>query len=115
MKYTGGCHCGKVRYEVEITLDNAIECNCSICSKKGWTLAFTPKENFKLIQGKENLTDYQFNKHLIHHYFCKTCGISSFAIGKGNDGTEMSAINIRCLDHIELEKIPITKVDGKNL
>lgn len=114
MKYTGGCHCKKVRYEAEIDIDNAMECNCSICSKKGWLLVFIPADKFKLISGKENLTDYQFNKKVVHHYFCKTCGIQSFGAGVGPDGKEMRAINIRCLDNIDLEKIKIVKYDGKN-
>jgi hypothetical protein len=115
MKYTGGCHCKKVRYEVEMEIKNAISCNCSICQKRGSLLAFVPEEKFKLLSGKDSLKDYQFNKHIIHHYFCATCGILSFATGKGPDGVQTRAINIRCLDDIDLEKIPITMFNGRDM
>lgn len=115
MKYTGGCHCEKVRFEVEMDFKEVISCNCSICSKKGSLLAFAPDENFKLLSGEGNLTDYQFNKRVIHHYFCSTCGVSVFGKGTGPDGKVMRAINVRCLDNVDFEKLPVTKVDGKNL
>ena len=114
MKYSGGCHCGKVRYDVEMTIDKVISCNCSICSKKGHLLAFAPTENFKLLSGEGATTDYQFNKMRIHHLFCSTCGIASFGTGKGPDGKEMRSINVRCLDGIDLSKIPVQHYDGKS-
>lgn len=114
MKHTGGCHCGKVRYEVDVDLKSVISCNCSICSKKGTLLAFTPADQFTLLSGKENLTDYQFNQKVIHHYFCNACGVTSFALGAMPDGTKIAAINARCLDNIELKSLNIQEVDGKN-
>lgn len=81
-KYTGGCHCGKVAYEVSANLDNVISCNCSICQKRGLLLTFVPPEQFVLQKGDEKaLTDYQFNKKVIHHMFCPECGVESFATG----------------------------------
>jgi len=115
MKYTGGCHCGKVRFEVEMDLKEVASCNCSICSKKGSLLAFVPSESFKLLSGEGDLKDYQFNKRVIHHYFCSTCGVSSFSKGIGPDGKEMQAINVRCLDNVDFEKLPVTRFDGKSL
>jgi hypothetical protein len=112
MQYSGGCHCGAVRYEVDMTIENVLSCNCSICSKKGTLLAFTPAENFKLIKGEEFLSDYQFNKKVIHHYFCKNCGIGSFAAGSMPDGSPMRAINVRCLDNIDIHSFPEIKHDG---
>ena len=113
-KHTGGCHCGKVRYEVTTKLDKLMSCNCSICSKKGSLLTFAPADAFTLKSGADDLGDYQFNKHVIHHLFCKTCGIASFARGKGPDGKEMVAINARCLDDVDLKSIPTTEFDGKS-
>lgn len=115
MKYSGGCHCGQVRFEVEMTIENVISCNCSICSKKGHLLAFTTAKNFTLLQGEEALSDYQFNKKQIHHLFCKHCGIGSFGRGTTPDGKEMCAINVRCLDNVDFTQFPVVNVDGKSL
>jgi hypothetical protein len=114
MKHTGGCHCGKVRYEVEMEIGKVINCNCTICSKKGNLLSFVPATAFKLLSGESELSDYQFNKHIVHHLFCRNCGIGSFAKGKGPDGTEMRAINVRCLDGVDLEKLDLMPYDGRS-
>jgi hypothetical protein len=114
-KYAGGCHCGAIRYEVATTLDKVISCNCSICSKRGTLLAFAPTASFDLKSGDDTLSDYQFNKHIIHHHFCATCGVASFARGRGPDGAEMVAINVRCLDGIDLDTLSIHKFDGASL
>ena len=112
MKHTGGCHCGKVRYEVDMNVENAISCNCSICSKRGSLLDFVPDSQFKLLSGENNLTDYLFNKKVIHHLFCKDCGILSFGRGAAPDGTKMVAVNIRTIDGFDLKKIKIQEYDG---
>jgi hypothetical protein len=112
--YTGGCHCGKVRFEVTADMNRAISCNCSICSKKGYLLNFVPADAFKLSSGDDGLTDYQFNKKKIHHLFCSTCGIQSFARGTGPDGQKTYAVNVRCLDDMDLSKLTVTEFDGKS-
>lgn len=111
----GGCHCGAVRFHVDIDLQQpAITCNCSICSRGGTVLSFVPATQFTLEQGDANLTDYQFNKNVVHHMFCKTCGIKPF--GRGNmNGTEIVAINVRCIDDIDLAQVPTKPFDGKIL
>jgi hypothetical protein len=112
--YTGGCQCGKVRYEVSLDLGNeVIACNCSRCQRLGWLIAFAPKQNFKLMSGEGATTEYQFNKHAIHHLFCSTCGIQSYSHGKRPDGAEMVAINARCLDGVEPETLKIKHVNGR--
>lgn len=114
--YTGGCHCGKVRFEVKADLSgDVIACNCSICAKSGYLLAFAPAEQLKLLSGEDALTDYQFNKKMVHHLFCSTCGVRSFGRGKGPDGKEMVAINVRCLDGVDPASLKIKPVDGKSL
>lgn len=115
MKHTGGCHCGKVRYEVEMNIEKAISCNCSICMKKGSLLDFAPEAKFKLLAGEGELVDYQFNKKKIHHFFCKNCGVSSFSKAAAPDGTKMVAINIRCLEDVDLSKLKINEYNGKAL
>ncbi|APR83359.1 Gfa-like protein [Minicystis rosea] len=112
--YTGGCHCGKVRFEVETEVSSVIACNCSICQKTGTLLTFVPVDKFKLLSGEDSLADYQFNKHVIHHLFCTTCGIRSFAKGKRPDGAEMRAINVRALDGVELDKLSVQHFDGRS-
>src|SRR5262249_43928156 len=70
--YEGSCHCGAVRYEVTMAPpEKAFACNCSICSRAGWLLAFVPEETFRLVSGESALEDYQFGKKHIHHYFCR--------------------------------------------
>ncbi|HET7500460.1 MAG TPA: GFA family protein [Kofleriaceae bacterium] len=114
--YTGSCHCGAVRYTVELDLSQPVmSCNCSMCGRAGTLLAFAPIGKFKLEQGSESLTDYQFHKHVIHHMFCKVCGIKSFARGTGRDGSEMAAINVRCLEGVDPTKLTIQQVDGRSL
>ena len=114
-KYTGGCHCGSVRYEVTMALGEVLQCNCSICSKTGSLLAFAPADQFRLISGADRLTDYQFGRKRIHHLFCATCGIRSFARGTGPDGKEVRAVNVRCLDDIDVAALQIRHFDGKSL
>ncbi len=113
--YEGGCHCGKVRYEVKLDLSQpTIACNCSICQKTGTMLSFVPVDSFTLKSGEKDLTNYQFNKKVIHHLFCSTCGVRSFARGTGPDGREMRAINVRCLDGVNLEQLKVMNYDGRS-
>jgi hypothetical protein len=113
--YVGGCHCGKVRYEVRMALDEVAECNCSICSKTGTRLAFVAPEQFRLIAGGDQLTDYQFASKRIHHLFCRVCGIRSFARGTVPGGSEMVAINVRCLEGVDVSALPVRHFDGRSL
>jgi hypothetical protein len=113
--YDGSCHCGSVRYEVTTDLAQVIACNCSLCSRAGYLLTFVPAAQFKLLQGEESLQDYRFNTHKIEHLFCKNCGVRSFARGKRPDGTEMRAVNVRCLADVDLDTLAITKANGKAL
>ncbi len=113
---TGGCHCGRVRFEVTADLSQILACNCSICTKRGLLLTFVKPENFALRAGEEDeLVDYQFNRHVIHHLFCPVCGVESYARGRLPDGAEMVAVNVRCLDHIELDSLALTPFDGLSL
>ena len=115
-QYEGSCHCGKVRYGVKADLSGElISCNCSICGRTGTVLTFVPASQFVLKQGQDALTDYQFNKKHIHHVFCSTCGVRSFAHGKGPDGSEMFAINARCLEGVDVSQLKIKNFDGAKL
>lgn len=111
---TGGCHCGAVRFEAEADPRQAMECNCSHCQRKGFILTFTPAEKFHLLSGADKLTEYRFNKHAIAHRFCSVCGVQAFGMGTAPDGTETAAINLRCIDDIDLATLSPQKVDGKS-
>ncbi len=112
--YTGGCHCGKVRYEVTTDLAKVISCNCSRCSKSGMLLTFAPADQFKLLSGKDDLSEYRFNTGKIRHLFCRACGIESVATGEGPGGAEMAAINVRCLDGVDVGSLALTPFNGKD-
>ncbi len=113
--YTGGCQCGNVRYEVQMEINKVISCNCSRCGKLGSLLAAAPAADFKLISGADDVTIFQFNKHVINHPFCATCGIQSYASGKGKDGQDMVMINVRCLDVVDPDSFEVMKWDGRSM
>jgi hypothetical protein len=113
-EHSGGCHCGKVRYTVTTDMAQVMSCNCSICQKRGHWLTFVPEDQFELLSGEDDLTDYQFYKRKIHHLFCKTCGIESFARGSMPDGRKMIAVNVRCLDDVDLSALTPKEVNGRS-
>jgi len=113
--YTGGCHCGEVRYETTTDLSMVVSCNCSICTKRGALWTFVKPEQFALRSGEDDLADYRFYKKVIHHLFCSVCGIESFARGRGPDGSETVAINVRCLDGVDVTTLTPTPFDGRKL
>ena len=114
--YSGSCHCQAVRYEAKLDLEKpVIGCNCSICGRSGSLLAFISPSDFTLLSGADLLVDYQFNKHVIHHVFCRVCGIKPFARGRSADGGEMIAINTRCLDDVDVGTLSVKQFDGKSL
>jgi hypothetical protein len=112
--FSGGCHCGLVRFDVTADLSRVIACNCSICTKRGALWTFVPPEQFALRAGADELVDYQFNKRVIHHLFCRRCGVGSFSRGHQPGGGEMIAINVRCLDGIEPASLSPAPFDGKS-
>jgi hypothetical protein len=114
MKYNGSCHCGKVAFEVEGELSSAMACNCSICQRKGSLLWFVPRSSFTLLSPDESASTYLFNKHLIRHRFCPNCGIHPYAEGTDPKGNAMAAVNVRCLENIELDKVQVTHFDGRS-
>ena len=113
LKHSGGCHCGKVRFEVLAPTEiEASECNCSICGMTGFLHLIVPKSQFTLLHGSEFLTAYTFNTGVAQHLFCKVCGIKSFYVPRSNpDGY---SVNVRCLDATTITNIKITMFDGRN-
>jgi hypothetical protein len=91
MKYKGSCHCGKVAIEVEGELNGAMACNCSMCSRKGSLLWFVPRDKLRVLTAEEEIATYTFNKHVIKHRFCPTCGIHPYGEGIDPKGNRMAA------------------------
>lgn len=114
-QHTGSCHCGAVKFEITAEIEGLMECNCSICSRAGWRLAFVPEGAFVLVQGEDALQDYQFGKHHTHHLFCRSCGIRSFSWGRGEDDAKMYAVNVRCLEGFDHGELPVQHFDGAAL
>jgi hypothetical protein len=113
--YTGGCHCGQVRYDFTTDLAQVMECNCSICTKRGALWTFVPADKFALRAGEDVLADYQFGKRTLHHLFCPQCGVGSFSRGKAPDGKEVVAVNVRCLDDVDIKALKTTPFDGRSM
>jgi hypothetical protein len=111
--YQGSCHCGQVRFEVDGELTSAMDCNCSICQRKGSLLWFVPRPQLRLLTPPEALRSYTFNQHAIQHQFCPTCGIHPFGEGTDPKGNAMAAINVRCLEEVDVYAIPVHHYDGR--
>jgi hypothetical protein len=108
----GGCHCGRVRFRVTANLDCVTECNCSICTKKGFLHLIVPPEQFQLLSGREDLTTYEFNTRTAKHTFCKHCGIHPFYVPRSDP--DKIDVNLRCIDDIDVAAISPKSFDGKN-
>lgn len=117
--YTGGCHCGRVRFEADLDLDaGTSKCNCSICTKARWWGATTPPQGFRLLAGEADLSQYQFGERKAHHLFCRHCGVRSYV---WSDVEEMGGVyynvNLLCLDDVDLDELlaaPLSYQDGHN-
>jgi len=115
MKYKGSCHCGQVVFEVEGELEQVTDCNCSICSRMGSLHWFLPREKVVLQTPEVQLASYSFGERSIQHHFCPTCGIHPFGEGVDPKGNRMAAINVRCLEGIDLPAIPVNHFNGRVL
>ncbi|MES1982459.1 MAG: GFA family protein [Pseudomonadota bacterium] len=113
MKYQGNCHCGQIAFEVEGEISEVTSCNCSICQRKGALMWFVPRQAMTLLTPQEKMSTYTFNKHLIQHRFCPTCGIHPFGEGATPSGETMAAINVRCLENIDLSALKIKQFNGR--
>ncbi|MDA0705622.1 MAG: GFA family protein [Proteobacteria bacterium] len=109
----GGCHCGKVRFEVEAAADiEADQCNCSICRMSGYPHLIVAKRDFRLRSGEEQLQTYQFGSRVARHYFCRDCGIKSFYVPRSHpDGI---SVNVNCLDREGVRSLRVVPFDGEN-
>jgi hypothetical protein len=111
--YQGSCHCGQIAFTVDGVLTGAMDCNCSLCQRKGALLWFVPRAQLHLQTPAEAMRTYTFHKHVIQHHFCPTCGIHPFGEATGPDGVRMAAVNIRCLEGVDLAALLVHHYDGR--
>ena len=111
--YQGSCHCGSVRFSTELDLDEAIVCDCSICTRKGSIVVKVEEPDFELMTPLDDLSVYTFNKHIARHYFCPTCGIHTF--NRPRTAPDLWAVNIRCLADVDIASVEPRPVSGSKL
>jgi hypothetical protein len=111
--HAGGCHCGRVRFEVTAPARlEVLDCNCSVCSKFGYLHLIVQADRFVLVSGRDDLTTYTFNAGVAKHTFCSHCGVKSFYIPRSHpDGV---SVNARCIDSGTVESMSVTPFDGRN-
>lgn len=110
--YQGGCHCGQVRFEVRAQLEGVLECNCSICKKKGFLHWIVPKTAFSLVTDEDALQDYRFNTGVARHLFCKRCGVHAYYVPRSDP--DKIDVNVRCLEGVDLATLSVQPFDGQN-
>lgn len=109
---TGGCHCGRIVFEVEGRPDRVVVCSCSICARKGYLHWIVPRSRFRLQRGEEELETYRFNTGVARHHFCRVCGVAPFYVPRSHP--DAIDVNVRCLDGIEPDALEIDCFDGRN-
>lgn len=123
-KYKGSCHCGKVRFEIEAEIDHVRVCDCSVCRMRGALNYRVDKEDLTLLTPWEDLILYQWGSKTAKDYFCPTCGILPFRrpadptseeIQQGAKLFDGWAINVRCLEEVDLDSIPKKKIYGSRM
>lgn len=112
-RFEGSCHCGRVRFEAELDPDDAVECDCSICAKKGVIIGRVTEAQFRLLTPLDRLSLYQFNKRIAKHYFCPICGIQTFA--RPRTAPDLWAVNLRCLHDLDPAALKPRQVKGSSL
>lgn len=110
---SGGCHCGRVRYEIAIPHRIIVHrCNCSICRKAAYLHLIVPKDRFRLLNGAQDLVDYQFHTGVAHHLFCRQCGIKSYYVPRSHP--ESFSVNLNCVEVPPGIDVTIEDFDGSN-
>jgi len=111
--YTGSCHCEKVSFEVDMDLDHVRVCDCSLCRKRGALNHRVADADFRMTSSLDDMTLYQWHTGVARDYFCPVCGILPFR--RPRTAPELWTINVRCLDGVDLDSIPIDHVFGSRL
>ncbi len=122
--YSGACHCGRVRFEVELDLDHVRACDCSICRRRGALIHRVPEERLRILTPLDDLTLYQWHTRTAEDWFCPTCGILPFRRPRHRTPEEIASgmpeftgwgVNVRCLEDVDLEAIPVRRIHGSRL
>ena len=111
--HQGGCHCGRVRIEVLAPPDlDLLQCNCSMCDRSGFLHLIVTADEFRLLSGADDLTEYSFGTRTAKHRFCRHCGVKSFYVPRSHpDGF---SVNARCLDPSTIKSTTVRPYDGRN-
>ncbi|HEY1091300.1 MAG TPA: GFA family protein [Burkholderiaceae bacterium] len=116
MVHQGSCHCGRIKFEVEGEIGPSVmSCNCSMCQRKGILMWFVPRAALRLLTPEADAATYLFNQHKIKHRFCTNCGIHPFGEGPSPAGEAMAAVNVRCIEGIDLQALEVKHFDGRAL
>ncbi len=110
-RYQGGCHCGRVRFEIDVEIGTVLDCNCSICAKKGFLHLIVDPSQVRMLSPADAVSLYQFNTKTAKHYFCPVCGISPYYIPRSHP--DKIDVNVRCLEGVELESLTIVPFNGR--
>jgi len=110
--YAGGCHCGRVRFEVTTDLGRVSECNCSICARKGYLHLIVPRDCFRLLAGERELATYRFGTMTAEHHFCRHCGVAGFYVPRSHP--DRIDVNVRCLDQVDPTGLDVRPFDGRH-
>ena len=110
-RYQGGCHCGRVRFEIDVEIGTVLDCNCSICAKKGFLHLIVDPSQVRMLSPADAVSLYQFNTKTAKHYFCPVCGISAYYIPRSHP--DKIDVNVRCLEGVALESLTIVPFNGR--
>jgi hypothetical protein len=114
-QHTGGCHCGAIRFEVEIDASKGAMCNCSICTKLGAVGAIVKPAAFRLVSGEAEMSTYEWGGRISQRKFCKHCGVYCFAYGHMDVlGGDYVSINLNSLDDFDRGRVKIGYWDGRH-
>jgi hypothetical protein len=111
--YAGSCHCGAVRFEIDVEITDLYTCDCSLCRKRNALMTSVPEARFRLLQGADTLTLYQWNTRIARHYFCSVCGVYPFHRKRATP--DHYAINVQCLQGFDPGGFTVRRAEGRTM
>lgn len=113
--YHGQCHCGRIAWEVDGDIPRVVECNCSLCRRRGHLMWFVARSDVRLLTPEADIATYTFGSATVRHQFCAHCGCGTFGAATDPAGVERLAINVRCLDGVDLDALEVAHYDGASV
>lgn len=110
--YQGSCHCRAVTFELDTKLDSVVDCNCSLCRRKGALWHGATDATLRVLTGEADLELYQFGTKTAKHYFCRHCGVSP--LSRPRLDPSRWVVNVRCIDGVDLASLKIKTFDGEH-